>query len=51
MCKSHPGGTGFESIKGSWKAAVAWHCGRSGGAIGEGTAPASVEGPGLEGVM
>ena len=26
MCKSHPGGTGFEGRKGSWRAAEAWHC-------------------------
>lgn len=25
-CKSLPGGTGFEGIKGSWEAAEAWHC-------------------------
>lgn len=26
MCESHPGGTGFEGMKGSWGAAVACHC-------------------------
>lgn len=26
MCKSHPGGTGFEGVKGSWRAAEAGHC-------------------------
>jgi hypothetical protein len=25
MCKSHPGGTGFEGMKGSWRAASACH--------------------------
>ena len=23
---THPGGAGFESMKGSWRAAEAWHC-------------------------
>ena len=25
MCKNHPGGTGFEGMKGSWRTAEAWH--------------------------
>jgi hypothetical protein len=28
MGKNHPGGTGFEGMKGSWTAAEAWHCER-----------------------
>ena len=28
MCKNHPGGTGFKGMKGSWRAAEAWHCER-----------------------
>jgi hypothetical protein len=28
MCKSHPGGTGFEGMKGSCRAAEAQHCDR-----------------------
>jgi hypothetical protein len=28
ICENLPGGTGFESMKGSWKAAEAWHCER-----------------------
>ena len=35
-CKSHSGGTGFEGMKGSWRAAEAWNCERPGKAIGEG---------------
>ena len=26
MIKSHPGGTGFEGMKVSWRAAEVWHC-------------------------
>jgi hypothetical protein len=26
MCKNHLGGTGFEGMKGSWRASEAWHC-------------------------
>jgi hypothetical protein len=43
MCKSHPGGTGFESMKGSLREAEAWHCERPWKAIGEGSASVSVE--------
>ena len=28
ICKSHTGGTGFEGMKGSHRAAEAWHCER-----------------------
>jgi hypothetical protein len=49
MCKSHPGGTGFESMKGSCIAAEAQHCERPWKAIGEGAASVEVDGPGLKG--
>ena len=49
MCKSHPGGTGFEGMKGSRKAAEARHRERSGKAIGEGAASVAIDGPGLKG--
>ena len=32
---SLPGGTGFEGMRGSWRAAEAWHCERSGEAAEE----------------
>ena len=48
-CKSHPGGTGFEGMKGSWKAAEAQHCERLWKFTGESTASVSVDGPGLKG--
>jgi hypothetical protein len=48
MCKNHPGGTGFEGMKGSCREAEAWHCERPGKAIGEGAASVAVEGPGLK---
>ena len=49
MCKSYPGGTGFEGIKGSRRAAEAWHCERPWKAIGEGAASVAIAGPGLKG--
>jgi hypothetical protein len=49
MCKSHPGGTGFEGMKGSRTAAEAWHCERLWKAIGEGAASVAIDGPGLKG--
>ena len=49
MCKNHPGGTGFEGMKGSWRTAEAWHCERPWQAIGEGAATDVVDGPGLKG--
>ena len=36
MCKSHPGGTGFEGMKRSWRETEAWRCERSGEDTGEG---------------
>jgi hypothetical protein len=41
MCKSHPGGTGFEGMK-ALRTAEAWHCKRPWKAIGEGAAPAVI---------
>jgi hypothetical protein len=49
MCKNHPDGTGFEGIKGSWRAAEAWHCERPQRTIGEGAASITVDSPGLKG--
>jgi len=49
MCKHHPGGTGFEGMKGSWRAAEAGHCERPWKALGEGAASVVVDGPGLKG--
>ena len=49
MCKSHPGGTGFEGMKGSHRAAEARHCERPWKAIGEGAASVAIDGPGLKG--
>ena len=49
MYKGHPGGTDFEGLKGSNRAAEAWHCERPWKAIGEGAASVAIEGPGLKG--
>ena len=49
ICKGHPGGIGFEGMKGSHRAAEARHCERSWKAIGEGTASVAIDGPGLKG--
>ena len=49
MCKSHTGDTGFEGMKGSWRAAEAWHRERPGGVIGEGTVSVPVKGQRLKG--
>jgi hypothetical protein len=49
MCKSHPGSTGFEGMKGSWRAAEAWHWERPWKAIGEDAASVAADGPGLKG--
>ena len=46
--ESHTGG-GFEDIKGSWRAAEAWHCERPGKAIGKGAASVAIDGPGHKG--
>ena len=49
ICKGHPGGTGFEGMKGSCRAADPQHCERPWKAIGEGAASVAIEGPGLKG--
>ena len=49
MCKNYSGGTGFEGMKGSCRAAEARHCERPWKAIGEGAASVAVDGPGLKG--
>jgi hypothetical protein len=49
MCKCHPGGTGFEGMKGSCRAAEAQHCERPWKAISEGTTSVAIDGPGLKG--
>ena len=49
MCKDHPGGTGFEGMKGSRRAAEAQHCERPWKVIGEGKASVAIDGPGLKG--
>ena len=42
---SHPDGTGFEGMQGSWRAAEAWPYKRLEEAIGEGTATVALEDP------
>jgi hypothetical protein len=49
MCKVHPGGTDFEGMKGSYRAAEAQHCERPWKAIGEGAASVAIFGQGLKG--
>ena len=49
ICKGHPGGTGFEGMKGSCRTVEARHCERPWKAIAEGTASVAIEGPGLKG--
>jgi hypothetical protein len=49
MCKSYPGGTGFEGMKGSHRAAEAQHYERPWKAIGEGAASVAIYGSGLKG--
>jgi hypothetical protein len=49
MCKSHPGGTAFEGMKRSCRAAEARHCERPWKVIGEGAASGAIDGPGLKG--
>jgi hypothetical protein len=51
MCKSHPGGTGFEGMNKSCRTVEAQHCERPWKAIGEGRASVAIDDPGLEGVM
>ena len=48
MCKSHPGSTGFEHIKGSRNTVEAWQCKRSWKDMGEGAASVVVDDPGLK---
>jgi hypothetical protein len=48
MCKSHPGGTGFEGMKWSHRVAEAQHCERPWKAIGEGAASVAIDVPGLK---
>jgi hypothetical protein len=45
----YPGGTGFEGMKGSRRAAEARQCERPWKAIGEGAASVATDGPGLKG--
>ena len=49
MCKNHLGGTGFEGMKGSMKAAEAWYCERPKKAISESSASVAVDRPVLKG--
>ena len=49
MCKSHPGGTGFDGMAESWRTAEAWLRERLGEAIGEGASSLVVEGLDLKG--
>ena len=46
--KNHQGGTCFEDMNRTWKAAEDLHCERPGKAIGEGTASVAVDSPGLK---
>jgi hypothetical protein len=49
MCTNYPGATGFEGMKGSRRAAEAWHWDRLGNDIGESAASVAIKGPGLKG--
>ena len=49
MCKCYPGGTGFEGMKVSRRAAEAQHCDRPWKAIGDGAASVAVDAPELKG--
>ena len=49
ICKGYPGGTGFEGMKMSCRAAEARHYERPWKAIGEGTASVVIDGSGLKG--
>ena len=46
LTTSHHDGTSFEAVKESWRAAEAWHCGRTGEAIGEVQPKLAMEAPG-----
>jgi hypothetical protein len=48
MCKSHPGGTGFE---GSWRAAATQNCESPAKAIGENPASVKVDNPRTKVIM
>jgi hypothetical protein len=48
MFKNHPGGIAFEGMKGSYRAAEAWHCGKPWKVLGEGRASVLVDDPGLK---
>ena len=48
MCKCYPGGTGFEGMKESCRAAEAQPCERPCNAIGEGAASGAIDGPVLK---
>jgi len=48
MCKSHPGDTGFEGMKGSWRVAEAGPRERPWKDIGEDAASVAVDGPRLK---
>lgn len=48
ICKSLPGGTGFENTKGSWRAAESWCQKRSGEAIGADAVSVIAEAPELK---
>jgi hypothetical protein len=48
MCKSHPDVPGSEGMKGSWRAAEAWHCEKPWKGTGEGATSVEVDGPGLK---
>ena len=50
MCKGHPGGTGFEGMKGSRRAAEARHCERLWKAISEGATSFAIDRLGLKGL-
>ena len=49
LCKSPPGGTGFEGMKRSCRAAKVWDCERPWKATCEGAATVAADGPGLNG--
>ena len=48
MCKEHLGGTGFDSMKGSWRAAEYLPYEKLGKVIGKGAVSVAVDYPGLK---
>jgi hypothetical protein len=48
MCKGHPGGTGFEGMKGSRRTAETWHCKRPWKATGKGADSVTIDSPGMK---